>query len=299
MRVRPAVALRLLVFTLAAAALAACSRDVAAPTAPVTHAPVAPSYYTYPSAIYRSHVELGTPTDANSSDDLILSKRQYTVSYNCAKGRPNWVSWDLNKTHYGDAPRATSFTSDGSLPTGCYRVVTGDYTNSGYDRGHQVRSEERTWDVTDNKSTFLMTNVVPQAPNCNQKGWERLERYCRELADGGKELYIAAGPHGQGGTGADGKKLTVGKNAPFVTVPASMWKVILVLDRGTNPAKSSRTIAVWMPNDQTVTLDWPNYRVSVAEVEKKTGLKFFPLVPADVAAAIKEKPDAVKVTVPK
>jgi endonuclease G, mitochondrial len=54
-----------------------------------------------------------------------------------------------------------------------------------------------------------------------------------------------------------------------------------------------------MPNDDTVTPDWPSYRVSVADVEKKTGLKFFPLLPDEVATALKEKPDTVKVIVPK
>jgi endonuclease G len=145
-----------------------------------------------------------------------------------------------------------------------------------------------------------MTNILPQSPACNQKGWERLESYCRDLADRGKELYIAAGPHGIGGKDDDGKpKLTIGRNAPFVTVPTSVWKVILVLDRGTNPNAKSRVIAVWMPNDNTVTDEWPKYRVSVAEVEKKTGLKFFPLIPEDIAKELKEKMDDVKVVVPK
>ncbi|HVL13466.1 MAG TPA: DNA/RNA non-specific endonuclease, partial [Gemmata sp.] len=127
-----------------------------------------------------------------------------------------------------------------------------------------------------------------------------LESYCRDLAEKGKELYIVAGGHGIGGTSDDGKKkLTIGRNAPFVTVPASVWKVVLVLDRGTNPNARSRAIAGWMPNDDTVTDEWPKYRVSVAEVEKKTGLKFFPLVPDDVAKQLKEKADDVKVVVPK
>ena len=72
----------------------------------------------------------------------------------------------------------------------------------------------------------------------------------------------------------------------------------LVLDKGTNPTKNTRAIAVWMPNDDTVTEDWASYRVSVGEVEKKTRLKFFPLVPDEVAAAIKEKPDEVKIVAP-
>ena len=78
-----------------------------------------------------------------------------------------------------------------------------------------------------------------------------------------------------------------------------MWKVVLVLDKGTNPTKHSRTIAVSMPNDDTVTDDWASYRVSVAEVEKKTKLNFFPLVADDIAEAIKEKPDATKIHTPK
>ena len=89
-----------------------------------------------------------------------------------------------------------------------------------------------------------MTNIVPQSPKCNQGAWERFERYCRELADDGKELYIAAGPHGLGGVSSDGaKKLTIGRNAPFVSVPASVWKVVLVLDKGTNPTKSTNASA--------------------------------------------------------
>ena len=51
----------------------------------------------------------------------------------------------------------------------------------------------------DNDAVFLMTNIIPQSPACNQNGWERLESYCRDLAFKGKELYIVAGPHGTGG----------------------------------------------------------------------------------------------------
>jgi endonuclease G len=44
-----------------------------------------------------------------------------------------------------------------------------------------------------------------------------------------------------------------------------------------------------MPNDQTVSEDWKPYAVSVAEVERRTGYKFFPLVPDDVAGPIKSR----------
>ena len=142
----------------------------------------------------------------------------------------------------------------------------------------------------------MMTNIIPQSPACNQKGWERLESYRCDLAER-EELYIVAGGTHRRMDDDGKKKLTIGRNAPFVT--ASVWKVILVLEKGTNPNAKSRTIAVWIPNDNTVTDDWPKYRVPVAEVEKKTGLKFFPLVADDVAKELKEKTDDLKVVVPK
>ena len=176
----------------------------------------------------------------------------------------------------------------------------GTYSGSGFDRGHLCPSKDRSRTEKDNDAVFLMSNMLPQSPACNQKAWERLERYCRELADGGAELYIACGGHGVGGVSEDGqKKLNIGRAGLFVTVPAHCWKVILVAPNKIRaPDATTRTIAVWMPNDNTVTEDWTKYRVPVAEVEKKTGYTFWPLLPDDVSKAIKEKADDAKVVAP-
>jgi endonuclease G len=78
-------------------------------------------------------------------------------------------------------------------------------------------------------ATFYMTNAVPRSPASNQKGWERLESYCRELALRGHELHIVCGPNGVGGEGWNGYREEIGKGRLKVTVPAKLWKVILVL----------------------------------------------------------------------
>jgi endonuclease G, mitochondrial len=251
-----------------------------------------------PKPLPNRNVRYGMPGEAKADgsvkESLLIDRTQYVLSYNDKRKTANWACWQLVSKDIGRVARG-SFEADDGLPKGFDRVQFGTYTGSGFDRGHLVPSKDRSATEADNDAVFLMTNIVPQAPKCNQGAWERFERYCRELADTGKELYIAAGPHGIGGTGTDGKKLTIGKNAPFVTVPASVWKVVLVVDKGRNPTKDSRAIAVWMPNDQTVGEDWTEFRVSVAEVEKKTGLKFWPVVPEEAATALKEKPDAVKV----
>jgi endonuclease G len=157
-------------------------------------------------------------------------------------------------------------------------------------------AKDRSATQADCDATFHMTNVVPQSPASNQQGWERLESYCRDLAHQGHVLYIASGPQGAGGTGKDGSKETIGKGRVEVTVPHKLWKVIMVLPHEeAGPRKNTRVIAVIMPNDQTVGHDWSKYRVSTRAVEKLTGYSFFPLLPGDVAAALKGRVDDVEI----
>ena len=265
-RLRTAAAL------LVAAALAACSDNSVVGPGPAMAPPPSPSAYTYPSAIYRSHVEFGVPYDASSSNDLLLSKRTHYISYNCARGGPNWVSWNLNKTHYGDAPRATSFYSDATLPTGCYRVVSSDYTNSGYSRGHMVRSEERTWSVDDNKATFLMTNILPQYQDLNGGPWYKLELYLQDLAQNqNKELYVISGGYGSRGTLSGAGK---------VTIPTRNFKIVVIMPYGQGLANATSTsslqvLAVDMPNVTGIsTNSWQTYSTTVDAIESATGYNY-------------------------
>ena len=128
------------------------------------------------------HVTTGVPFDKDTSDDYIIVRDQYVLSYNKNNGEPNWVAWELNADWYGDVARYTgNFITDVSLPAGFYQVKHSDYTNGGYDRGHMVRSEERTRTVEDNKSTFLLTNIIPQRPDLNQGVWLDFEYFLEDL----------------------------------------------------------------------------------------------------------------------
>jgi len=148
-------------------------------------------------------------------------------------------------------------------------------------------------------ATFYTTNIVPQAPHNNQRGWERLEAYSRALTRDGHVLWIASGPAGVGGEGKEGKKDVIGKGLR-VTVPSQLWKVVLVLPSAdAKPTKQSRTIAVIMPNDQSVDYEWAKYRCPVSRVEQLTGARFWPAIPEETAKVLKEKTDEVKVREPK
>jgi endonuclease G len=234
------------------------------------------------------HLELGTPADKDPSDDHLLIKPQYALSYNKTKNVPNWVSWNLNAGHFGDAPRFKGkFIADTSLPEGFYRVRHEDYVGSGYDRGHMVRSEERTRSPEDNKTTFLLTNILPQQHDLNAGPWLRLEEHCQDLAQKEKrELYIMAG-------GIFGKRPeTIGEG---VAVPDSCFKIVVVLEKGQGAADvddATRVIAVVMPNTTGIlSNDWGRYRTTVDEIERRTGYDFMPRLAESLQAALESRAD--------
>ncbi len=234
---------------------------------------------------------LGNPSNAtsniNNSDNYLMEKHQFVLSYNNSKHIPNWVSWQLNKSWLGNAERQNNFRPDDSLPKDWYHVKPSDYSGSGYDKGHMIPSADRTDNTTDNSATFLMTDMIPQSPDNNQGPWAELENYSRELVKSGKELYIISG--GLGSKGTIGKKVKI-------TIPAKTWKVIVVLDKPGLGLKgitaNTRTIAIEMPNDQGIRAKtWKTFRVSVKQVEKDTGFHFLSNVSPNIQNAIESKVD--------
>ena len=94
-----------------------------------------------------------------------------------------------------------------------------------------------------------------------------------------------------------GRKSSIGRNEK-IAVPAKNWKVIVVLDRqglgmqGIN-ANTSEAIGVMMPNDRSVKgRGWKSFRVSVARVERETGLNFLSNVSPQVQQVIESKVDS-------
>jgi endonuclease G len=240
---------------------------------------------------------MGNPSGAvaNSANytNYLLSKTQYSASYHRDRGIPNWVSWHLSSAWVGSTPRQDNFAADATLPTGWFRATSSTYTNSGFDRGHNCPSADRTGSVADNSATFLMTNMIPQAANVNQRGWAGLETYCRTLVDAGNELYIICGSYGVGGTGLNGYTTTIASGK--VTVPSNCWKVVVVLPEGSSDASrvttATRVIAINMPNNQSVATTWGGYRTSVDAIEAATGLDLLSAVSSTVQSTVESRVD--------
>ncbi len=266
------------------------SYSVATPTPTPTVTPTPTP--TPPPPAANVHLTMGNPSGAvtdsvNFQDNYLMIKAQYDLSYNRSKAIPNWTAWHLDSTWIGSTPRQDDFRADTTLPAGWYQVGSTSYSGSGYDRGHMCPSGDRTSSVANNSATFLMTNMIPQAPTNNQTTWANLESYCRTLASQGNELYIYSGGHGVSGFINNGN----------ITVPTTTWKVIMVLPNGTTDVSrvtnSTRLIAISMPNNNSVVSDWRQYRVSVDSVEALTGYDFFSNVPTSIQSVIESNIDTL------
>src|SRR5262249_28585177 len=136
------------------------------------------------------NVRFGMPAaaDLKSRDAFLIERPQYVLSYNAEQRRPNWVCWRLRQEDIGKAARS-AFEPDPDLPAGIAKVKSSVYDDSGFDRGHMCPAKDRSNSPENIAATFFMTNIVPQAPHCNQRAWERLEDYCRKLTRQGKVLY--------------------------------------------------------------------------------------------------------------
>ena len=182
------------------------------------------------------------------------------------------MAWQLTGVHTeGKNKRAgVKFHEDTDVPMP--RAVDFDYVRSGYDRGHLCPSADNRWDATAQEQSFLLTNVCPQDHNLNVGDWHELENLCRKWAKTYGSIYIVAGP-----VLLKGKHKTIGKNK--VTVPEAFFKVVLCMEG------KPKAIG-FIYRNESGNRPKSYYVNTIDDVERITGIDFFPALPDDVEKAV-------------
>ena len=242
---------------------------------------------------------LGNPSMAQNNilliDNYLMNKGEYILSYNRTNGTPNWVSWYVGSNSLGTTPRQDDFRADNTLPLGWYPVGSTSYSGSGFDRGHNCPSADRNSSVPANSSTFLMTNIIPQAPYNNQQTWGNFEDYTRSLVNAGNEVFIVMGSYGVGGTGNNGFRTSI--NNGNVKVPARIWKVVVVIPNGTRDinriTNTTRVIAIDTPNSNGISNNWRTFRTSVDAIETATGYDILSALTQSIQNDLESKIDSL------
>lgn len=202
------------------------------------------------------------PAEAKGKEELLLKRDGFWISYNKDRKIPNWVAWHLTAAHSrGNNQRDDMvFMEDSEVPYP--RAVDDDYYGSHYDRGHMCPAGDNKWDRRALTQSFKFSNICPQNHSLNKGDWNDLEIQCRYWAREMGDIYIVTGP-----VFYDGVKKTIGKNK--VAVPDAFFKVILC-DNG-----KAKAIGFVYPN-RGGHKDMKEYVMSVDEIERITGIDFFP-----------------------
>ncbi|MEQ8798775.1 MAG: DNA/RNA non-specific endonuclease [Salinisphaeraceae bacterium] len=198
----------------------------------------------------------------------ILNNRGFVVGYAGHRGAPAWVVYQarpIGERQHLDRPR---FETD---PRVRRTVEYRDFTDTGFDRGHMAPNYliSNLHGPEAQRQSFLMTNIVLQRPRLNQLVWQRLEEIeADHLARRWDELNVAVGPVFD----ADRAWTDSG-----VDMPDAFYRIWL--DR---TADGLRALALIVPQDVRGDERLDRFVTSVDEIESRTGLDFFPGLPAAV-----------------
>lgn len=228
------------------------------------------------SAQIPSGIELEIPISIVSRQEQIIHHAGYTVSYNKDWKISNWISYELTRQETrGNEKRSNRFIND-PLVKGII-ATNADYSRSGYDKGHMAPAADMKWSSTAMKESFYFSNMCPQHPQLNRRGWKNLEEKIRDWAIADSAIVIICGPiiekHPQ----------SIGKNK--IPVPRQFFKV--VLSPFTNPIRS---IGFLFDNDQAVE-PLSSYTVTVDSIENITGIDFFAPLPDEIEDKIEAEVD--------
>lgn len=197
----------------------------------------------------------------SSTSNEIITHEHYTLSYKEDYEQAEWVAYELKKGRYAshdfdrpyfiEDPKVTSGSADWK-----------NYRKSGYDKGHLCPAGDMKFSKNAFDDTFFTSNISPQDHDFNSGIWNNLEQKVRYWANKYEGLYVVTG-------GVLNNKLeTIGHED--VAVPDYFYKVLLSKVNG-----NYKMIGFLLANEDS---ELPMYKfvVSVDEIEKKTGIDFFP-----------------------
>lgn len=214
------------------------------------------------------------PSPLKNIPEQILYRKSYVVSYNKNTKLPNWVAWNLTANHANGNVRRSGNAWHEDMEVPFPRAITADYWNSGWSRGHMCPAGDNKWDSEAMYETFLYTNCCPQNANLNSGVWNQIEMSCRRWAEKYGDIYIVCGP-----VLFRQEHERIGENR--VVVPEAFFKVVICLNE-----KPKGIGFICRNTDGGRSKDF--YVNSIKQVERITGMVFFPHLPDDVVQQVKE-----------
>ena len=220
-------------------------------------------------------------------DNEIIKHNALIISYNEDHEQANWVAHKINKKIIdGNVSRTNNFIVDTLISSGSSeekdyflksKLPSGKYTYDGYgyDRGHLAPSADFKWSKTALSESYYYSNMSPQLPEFNRKGWAKIEGFLRGYVyDNNIDLYVITGPL---------YNTTIKKSERSVnglSVPDYFFKIAIDL-------KNNLGIAFLVPHEK-LSKPLESYMVSIDSIENLSGFDFNYQLKDDIEKAIEE-----------
>ena len=209
--------------------------------------------------------------------------------FNGSIGRTD--AWSFDDYYYYNNSNGQYIPTDPVIPQEKQQnIAAGGYQTSGLDRGHMLPSASRQSDYNTNAQTFYATNMMPQYSNFNQGVWGNLEGKVRNWGCS-DTLFVVTG--------------TLFENSNYITArgrtirrPSHAYKIVLRTRSGytgksisdITSANDIKCIGFLFSNDANgAATSIEGAAVSVADIEKRAGIKFFRNLREDIADEVKSQ----------
>lgn len=196
-----------------------------------------------------------------STFNQIVVHDNYTLSYREEYEQAEWVAYELKKGRFASHDfERPYFIEDPKVKTGS--ADWRNYRKSGYDKGHLCPAGDMKFSKAAFDETFFTSNISPQDHDFNSGIWNNLEQKVRYWANKYEGLYVITGGVLEEGLQSIGTE--------DVAIPEYFYKVLV-----SNVNGRYKMIGFLLPNEDS---EKPLFEfvVSVDEIEKKTGINFFP-----------------------
>ena len=209
--------------------------------------------------------QMEIPVMSAKKQGQVIHRTGYTLAYDAKTRTPQWVAWELTKKEtQGTEERSNDFQPDPDVKGA--KVVTKDYSHSGYDRGHMAPAADMKWSKKAMKESFYMSNICPQDHNLNTSDWGELDNKSRQWARRFGKVYIVCGPIYNGK-----RNEYIGDHR--IKVPDAYFKVVLI-----NEKKKQCAMGFYFENEAGER-KLQEYLVPVDRLEQLTGMDFFSALP--------------------
>lgn len=205
----------------------------------------------------------------SNTTGAVYRKRTYTLSYSEEHEQAEWIAYILKASDIKEVDfKRPYFEIDNNILTGAAHWK--NYKKSGYNKGHLCPAGDRRSNFKDYEETFLTSNITPQKYDFNAGIWNRLEQKVRYWVKKQESIYVVTG-----GVLTDDLETIGFEN---VAVPKYFYKVLLSKDH-------KKMIGFLLPHQDSKK---PLYSFikPVDEIEKMTGVDFFPSLEDDLESKL-------------